>query len=138
MIQRADFIAAAKSMVDTPFLHCGRIVSVGLDCVGVLLASMAMCGLRKQEPPAYGKFPGSVLHGIDEYFARVASEQRQAGDVVAIMWKGEPRHLAIITDVCAGGDDVIVHAMARIGRVAMHHLRMPFQAHSHWCLREFA
>ncbi len=137
MTNRSQFLEAVSATIGTPFAHRGRLVGIGLDCAGVILASLAACGLPKQEPAPYGPFPGGVLHSLANHFVPVDGGLRRPGDVVAIMWGEEPRHLAVITEVCAAGDDVITHALARIGRVASHHLRMPFQAHSHWCLREF-
>lgn len=137
MTSRSQFLAAVMATMGTPFAHRGRLVGVGLDCAGMILASLADCGLAKAEPRPYGPYPGSVLADLADHFVRVDEGLRRAGDVVAILWDQEPRHLAVIKEVCSDGADVIVHALARVGCVASHHLRSPFVAHSHWCLREF-
>lgn len=134
MIQRTAFAAAAQQLVGTPFRHRGRVPGGALDCVGVVVAAAAACGLVLQEPPPYGTMPPSIVGGMAAAFVEIPAAERGVGDVIAILWLGEPRHLAVIV----GGDarrEVIVHAKANIGRVAEHRIPRGWRVHSAWRLR---
>lgn len=135
MIAQARFVGAVKFTVGTPYKHRGRIAGVGLDCVGVPMCALAMCGVILPEPPPYGMFPGSIIHGLTGHCIEVPMCDRTEGDLLAILWKNEPRHAAVI--VSREGDaDMIVHALARIGKVAMHQMHRGYRVHSCWRFRE--
>ena len=129
------FVDAVKATVGTPYKHRGRIAGAALDCVGVPIAAMALCGVALPEPPPYGTVPGGLLDGLRQVCDEVPLEDRADGDLLAIMWAGEPRHCAVIVGN-DHGREVIVHALARIGKVAMQTLPRSLRVHSCWRLKE--
>lgn len=136
MIAQGRFVEAVRFTVGTPYKHRGRIAGVGLDCVGVPMCALAMCGLTLPEPPPYGTFPGSIIHGLIQHCDEVPLCDRTEGDLLAIMWKDEPRHAVVIVDRGDDGIDMIVHALARLGKVAMHPMSRSYRVHSCWRFRE--
>lgn len=134
-VAQADFVDAVRSLVGTRYMHRGRIAGEALDCVGVPIAAMAMCGVALPEPAPYGSMPPSVVEQLRAVADEVPIDDRVDGDLLAIMWAGEPRHLAVLVG-CRNGRDIIVHAKANIGRVAMQGLPRGFRVHSCWRLRE--
>ena len=134
-VAQSDFVDAVKALVGTRYQHRGRIGGEALDCVGVPIAAMALCGVVLPEPQPYGTVPPSVVDGLRAVADEVPIEDRVDGDILAIMWAGEPRHLAVLVGT-RNGRDVVVHAKANIGRVAMQTLPVNFRVHSCWRLRE--
>lgn len=125
---RAQFIAAARALVGTPYQHRGRLPGIALDCVGVVVLAAAACGVTIPEPAPYGTVPTGLLAGLARSCDPV--EIAQPGDVLAILWAGEPRHLGILV-----GGDRMVHARARCGMVSEETLRRGYRVHSAWRVR---
>lgn len=134
IVPRDQFVEAVRSLVGTPYQHRGRIAGQALDCVGVPIAAMALCGVVLPEPPPYGTVPGGLLEQLAPLADQVVYSERAPGDLLAIWWAGEPRHLAVVVDRLPGRD-IIVHAKANLGRVAAQSLPAGFRVHSVWRLR---
>lgn len=137
MTRCAEFIAAALATCGTPFVHRGRTPGVALDCAGVVKSSLAAIGVGSGDE-LYGTSAADVTPHLAATFDQVPLEQRGAGDVVAIWWAGAPRHLAILVGRNSGGVDLVVHALARVGHVAVEPLTRAYRVHSCWRLREAA
>lgn len=131
---RARFLAEVRKTLGTPYQHRGRIAGVALDCVGVPIVAMAAVGIVVPEPPPYGTMPPSMVEQLLPFFDRV--ETAEPGDLAAILWHGEPRHCAIVSGHTENGVPIIIHALARIGRVAEHTISRAYRVHSFWRLKE--
>lgn len=110
-------VAAARTLLGTPFHHQGRVPGVGVDCAGVLIVVARMCGLK---PPTfdvtgYPRVPdGVTLQRLcEEHLDR--ADDMQPGDVALIRWRAAdapPQHLGIVGDHPHGGLSLI-HADSR-------------------------
>lgn len=130
------FAAEARKLAGTPYRHRGRLAGVALDCVGVLIVAMRACGIEVAEPEPYGTMPPSIVDRLGSHFVRV--DEAQVGDVLAIMWGDQPRHCAVVSRFTIDGAPIVVHALARVGKVAEHTLSPGYRVHSIWRLKEAA
>lgn len=110
-------IAAARSLIGTPFHHQGRVPGVGLDCAGVLIVTAWLTGKKPRtfDVTGYPATPdGVTLQKLcDEHLDRV--DDLQPGDVALIRWQrpdAPPQHLGIVGDHAHGGLSLI-HADSR-------------------------
>lgn len=112
---RADVVAAARSLIGTPFHHQGRVPGVGIDCAGVLIVVARLLGIK---PPdfdvnGYARTPdGLALRALcEEHMERVT--ELEPGDVALIRWKSDerPHHLGIVGDHPNGLS--LIHAESR-------------------------
>lgn len=124
-MQRAQIVAAARELLGTPYRHQGRLVSVALDCAGVLVVvarrfAMVAPGF---DITGYGRTPDGTLRGICErYMTPIAQADMQPGDVVLVRWGAEPQHLGIVGDWRHGGLSIIHAENYRHNRVIEHRL----------------
>jgi cell wall-associated NlpC family hydrolase len=117
MVTRAEVVAAARSLLQTPFHHQGREPGVGIDCAGVLIAVAWLTDLKPRafDVTGYPRAPdGTMLQALcDENLERIRSAELQPADVVLIRWGfGKPQHLGIVGDHLHGGPSLI-HADSR-------------------------
>lgn len=93
---------AARAYLGVPFLHQGRNPAVGIDCVGLVAAAVRDCGLLHLLPHDFTEYPrnpgrGELERRLREAFGEPVSDM-QAGDVAAIAFHGQTRHVAIVGD----------------------------------------
>lgn len=125
--ERLTFIAAARERVGTPFRHRGRTAS-GLDCIGLLVASMRAAGRDPEDRRTYGRAPDRdrLREAVAAHFGDPVSEPRP-GDIVLMRWADRPQHVAIVGDYAHGGLSLI-HADNSFGAVTEHRLAAPWAA----------
>ena len=117
MISQADFVAKAREALETPWIHQGRVVPHGLDCVGLLLWTLRQLDINHYEPPAYSRrakwdqFVGYFRNHLQE----VSLTDLRVGDVVIFRQGIYPCHCGIITKL--GEDPHFIHAYLPRGRV---------------------
>lgn len=110
MTTPAEITAAALSMVGTPFHAQGRAPGVGLDCIGVVACVARALGIPHTDRKAYSLRPtGELAPALAAQFDTVEGEP-QEGDVLLMIFAGEPHHVAILVD---GGRIVHAYAAAR-------------------------
>jgi cell wall-associated NlpC family hydrolase len=112
MTTRADVVAAARSLIDTPFHHQQRVPGVGMDCAGVIIWIGWELGLlpRSFDVTGYSRQPDGVTlkAHCDDRLTPIQAEAIQRGDAVLIRWRaGEPQHLGIVADHLRGGLSMI-------------------------------
>lgn len=121
--ESAAFVAAARGLVDTPFLHRGRSPR-GADCIGLVKLAL---NRDTADERLYGREPepeGLKLRAtLREHFGDPVP--LSAGCVVLMRWHGLPNHVAIVGDYLHGGLSLI-HAYARVGRVVETRLAAPW------------
>lgn len=118
-ILREDIVKAARSFIGVRYLHQGRNVKTGVDCVGLLVLLGEKLGIEDiHDLPNYRRVPpASVLY---DYLKRNLREievgKLKVGDFVLMRFAGglKPRHTAIITnldtELIAGIQPSMVHA----------------------------
>lgn len=121
-----DIIDTALGMLDTPFVHQGRVPGVGLDCAGLVICVAARLGIEHFDVPAYGRTPhhGLLEQTLDEQpgLVRIGRDDIQPGDILLMRFAREPQHVAIYT-----GDGVI-HSWSQPGKVCAHGLDATWRA----------
>ena len=93
-----ELAEAARAMIGTPFRLHGRDPATGVDCVGLLAASMARCGRTVTFPTGY-RLRTRAFDGL-EAVARAAGlenaeDQIVAGDVLVVQPGPLQMHLVI-------------------------------------------
>lgn len=127
MIDREAFVAEARSYLRTPFRHTGR-TRRGLDCVGLLVVSLAAVGREVEDRLDYGRTPiGDGLRNVlVEHFGDPIGDIPQAGDVALMRWHQDGQvdlfnHVGILTDYPFGGL-ALLHALFSNREVVEHRL----------------
>lgn len=108
---REAFVAAARSLVGTPYHAHGRLPGVGVDCIGVPIVSCWLSGIKPRtfDVQGYSMQPdGTLLARCDEHMTRIPREQMQAGDVVVARWGVDPHHFGVVAE--NKGRRTIIHA----------------------------
>jgi len=111
---------AALALMGSPFRLHGRDPATGLDCVGLVFASLAAIGRRPVAPRGYGLRNLSIDQWLD--LAERSGLERAPGpvgaDEVLLVALGYGQHHLMITT----GRDEVVHAHAGLRRVVSHRL----------------
>lgn len=123
--ERQAFIAEARTYVAEAvrFRHRGRSRH-GVDCAGLLLASMAAIGRPIADLEAYGREPlGGGLRAmlVANLGEAIPKAEMQPGDVALMRFRGEPSHVGLLGDYLYGGLSLI-HTFAQIRKVVEHRL----------------
>lgn len=123
---------AAAHFVGIPFLLHGRDPRIGLDCVGLVYASLVRLGKYPQPPEGYRLrntdpsiwYDFAAKSGLHPAFGPV-----QIGDVILVDTGPGQQHLVI-----AGRAGTGVHAHAGLRRVVCQPLVFPEFPRAHWRL----
>ena len=111
-----DILAAARSLIGTPFRHQGRGPD-GCDCAGLLVLLARALGIPHEDVDGYSRRPSSGLleSALESQpgLVRVTGAP-QAGDFLLMRFTNAPQHLA----VCGG--DTLIHAWENAGKVCEH------------------
>jgi cell wall-associated NlpC family hydrolase len=114
-------LAAARSCLDTPFKHQGRIAGVGLDCAGLAVHVLNSLSLPLIDIKGYGRIPneGALKRIMDMQpsLESIHVEESAPGDFLLIRVSREPSHIAI-----QSSDDGIIHAYEQVGRTCEHRM----------------
>ena len=106
-MKRADIVACARTYVDTPFVHQGRMKGKGIDCVGLVICVAAELGLQdklgkvasiEDLPQQYSHMPqGNLTHDtMGQHLHRKGMDAMKPGDVVTCRFRGATSHAAIL------------------------------------------
>lgn len=115
-----EIIAAARSMLKTPFKHQARVPGRGLDCAGLLVCTCWAVGLPVEDVQGYGRNPwsGQLEQAIrrQPFLREVPKTDLRPSDVLLMRFSKAPQHVAIVTDLG------IIHAYEHSGAVVEHRL----------------
>ena len=125
---------AAEALVGTPFRLHGRDPATGLDCVGLVEASLARIGIAASAPQGYAMrnlslaafLPALVEAGFAECAAGVPVKP---GDIVLVAPSPGQFHVLVAGTACA-----FVHAHAGLGRVVTSPVTIADPKRGHWRL----
>lgn len=123
----AAIIAAARSEIDTPFRHQGRIPGKALDCAGLVVRVAFLIDAPYLDYSGYARHPsdGLLESALDSQpgLDRVALADMQQGDVLLMQFAADPQHLAIYAGFSeAAQSETIIHAEIRARKVCEHRL----------------
>lgn len=118
MITRAQIIAEARTMLNTPWLRGGRNPTTGLDCGGLIVAVSNRIGYAVRDKQNYSiDADGRLYEYLLESFEEV--QDPQPGDILLFRLepdRGAPaRHCAILTT-----DTRIIHTSTKLKCVVEH------------------
>ena len=123
---------AAGRLAGTKFRLHGRDPATGLDCVGLLAATLAACGKPARLPSGY-RLRAHRLCGLEEIAAgcgfEPATGQLRTGDVALVRTSPCQFHLVIALE--NGG---FVHSDAGLRRVVRCPGPLPWPVFGHWRL----
>jgi cell wall-associated NlpC family hydrolase len=132
MSDAAGLADAAEAFMGVRFRLHGRDPATGLDCVGLVAASLRAIGLTAQEPRGYRLRNASIAGWLDTVsqsgLVPVHGPVRR-GDVLLIS-PGPAQHHLII----AQGRGWVIHAHSGLGRVVSEPVTAPLKAVAHWRL----
>lgn len=98
-VERSAFVAEARTWLDTPYRHQGRLKGVGVDCIGLVIGACRELGLFDLDVGAYPARPDGTLRArIAEHSNAISYAEAQPGDVLLFHWAGVPTHVGIVTD----------------------------------------
>ncbi|MDG1286754.1 MAG: hypothetical protein P8P30_04220 [Rickettsiales bacterium] len=119
-------IEAARGWIDTPFHHQGRVKTVGVDCLGLLIGVASELDLRDIEGRfladfddlAYGHMPDEkkLYAGLRE--ALISTEILKPASIALFRIDGTARHLGILGK--KNGVFTLIHAYAPARKVIEH------------------
>lgn len=135
-IAGADVVRRARVYLGTPFLHQGRILGRGVDCVGLVLSvaedlalvDVAGRPFKRDDYTNYGRQPlERFVH--DECLARLEKIERplelRDGDIVSMRVPHLPTHTAFIA--LRSGVEYTIHAYEGSNGVVEHILSLPWR-----------
>jgi len=108
-------VAIARTWIDTPFHHQGRVKNVGVDCAGLIIKVGHELGLLDFDVSNYGREPAKEMmqHYLNKYFERIT--KLEDGCILLMKFVTEPQHLAIYTK-----DNTIIHAYQSVKKCVEH------------------
>lgn len=116
-------VARARSLIGCPYRTHGRNPRHGLDCLGLVLWCFGLDGQNDGFRDSKDVSSESLVRTIRASFYGVP--EPKTGDLI-VMRRGRRWHFAIVDD------DTIIHADARLKRVARRRGEMPWPLHSVW------
>jgi cell wall-associated NlpC family hydrolase len=132
--RRLEFAAAAEGFVGAPFRFRGRDPKTGLDCVGLVAATLSRLGMPVPQIAPYAMrqrhFDAQLASAFAAGFGEVGGAI-EPGDLLLLTPGPAQVHLAIV-----GQSTGLVHAHAGLGRVVLTPPPCPAPIARHWRLRE--
>lgn len=103
----ADLIRIARTWVGAPWVHQGR-APAGCDCIGLGAGVLAEAGIDVDYARDYKHRPRNdeLLRRMREFGIFDEVREPAPGDILVFTIKGEPQHIAILTE-----RETIVHAL---------------------------
>jgi cell wall-associated NlpC family hydrolase len=131
----AALARAAEALIGTPFRCHGRDPASGLDCIGLVFASLAAIGRMPVAPAGYAMRNQSIDHWLGCAPASglaAVKGQIARGDVLLMQPSAVQHHLMI-----AASADSVIHAHAGLRRVVCQPLANQPAITAHWRLAPF-
>jgi cell wall-associated NlpC family hydrolase len=126
------FARAAERLIGTPFRLHGRDPASGLDCIGLVAASLAAMGRTPMPPQGYSLRNLSIQRWLGHAMRsglEPADGPVQRGDVLLVQPSAVQHHLLIASDPAH-----VVHAHAGLRRVVRQPLAHCAIISAHWRL----
>ena len=115
MTSQEKLAQAAASFIGAPFRLHGRDPQTGLDCMGLLIASLEAIGIRSDRPTGYALRNSSIdawRAYAERWSLKETTDDVRAGDVLLISPGPRQHHLQI-----AENRSTVIHAHAGLRRV---------------------
>jgi cell wall-associated NlpC family hydrolase len=123
MRTREDIIRLARTCINTPWRHQGRLPGLGLDCIGLVnyvAHELELPGGERINDTNYGHYPDQsrVQLELAEHGDRITWPEAQPGDVILVADPvgNHSVHVGILA-MDAAGQLTLIHATARNRKV---------------------
>jgi NlpC/P60 family putative phage cell wall peptidase len=105
-VERSRVVAEAKTWLDTPYRHQGRLKGVGVDCIGLVIGVCHALDLTDYDITGYDKRPdGSLRKTMETQLKTIPLHTAQPGDVLLFQFGTVPVHVGIMLD-----ENTLIHA----------------------------
>jgi len=115
---RQQIINEARTWLETPFHHQGRVKGVGVDCIGVVGLVGVYFGFLKEAdiPNNYAHSPNASMmqKQLEKHLQKIRIEEAGIGDILHFCFDREPQHVGFLTDVG------LLHAYAQVRKCVEH------------------
>ena len=130
MIDPSSIIAEARRWIGTPYHHQGRLLGVGVDCVGLVVGVGLALGLPVFDRTDYARVEEGGLEAVFDEQLDLA-DGLQPGRVMLIKLPGQrwPRHCGIVSDIG------MIHVWEVPGRCVEHRISASWVARVVRCYR---
>jgi cell wall-associated NlpC family hydrolase len=115
----SEIIAIAKTYVDTPYLHQGRVKGAGIDCCGLIICVAKELGLSDYDIDGYSPY-GDGVDFLAEFNQQCPSRdlsEIELGDILIFRVSGNP-HCGILSEL--KGQQTVIHTYSTIGYCVEH------------------
>jgi cell wall-associated NlpC family hydrolase len=116
---KTQLVNIARSYLNTPYQHQGRLKNVGVDCAGFCMLSIEELGYEYYDVKAYDRTPNALmfLKNVEKNLSIKDIKNAEIGDFLIFSFIKEPQHIAIITDL---NPVRIIHALEKNKKVVEH------------------
>jgi len=87
----------ARKWLGTPFHHQGRLLGVGVDCLGLMVSVINELGGHIKDRPAYSRYPtgGYLIAGMREQLTEIDIADATTGDFFVSAERKHANHVMI-------------------------------------------
>lgn len=119
MASADDIVRQARTWLNTPYHHQGRLKGVGVDCAGLIIGVAHELQLSDFDIGGYTARPDgdSLRQACQAQMQCLAIEALQPGDVLLFQFDAHPGHLGFLS-----APDTLLHAYLPRRRVVEHAL----------------
>lgn len=119
MASAEDVVRQARTWLNTPYHHQGRLKGVGVDCAGLIIGVAHELQLSAFDIGGYTARPDgdSLRQACQAQMQPLAIAALQPGDVLLFQFDAHPGHLGFFS-----GPDTLLHAYLPRRRVVEHAL----------------
>lgn len=110
-------IETARTFLETPYHHQGRVKGVGVDCLGLIVGVCEALGLPYRDIRGYSRY-ATGLNLLERFSEQCEPSERGEGKILIFRIRALPCHCAI--EASLSGYPSIIHAYQSIGRVDEH------------------
>lgn len=115
---RTQIIQTAKSYVNTPYCHQGRVKNAGIDCCGLIICVARELGLSDYDVTGYTRYADGV-DLLKEFTSQCEeTEDPLPGDILIFKIKRSPQHCGVISKL--DGYISLIHAYSSVGKCCEH------------------
>jgi cell wall-associated NlpC family hydrolase len=121
MTTRNEFILAAREWVGTPFLHRGRVLGRGVDCIGVPVMAGTTLGMIEADsiPVSYSKDPDGIemMQWLRTHMKQIHDKSDlKPADILVFRFARYPQHVGVYTG------RTVIHSYQSLGKCIEHSL----------------
>jgi len=130
-LRRPDVVEYARTLLNTPFVHQGRLEGVGIDCIGALVCIAKHFDIPHKDHKSYSRKPNGTLikRLVNAGLIERPNLVLEPCSVLVFEIRREPYHVGIMTSAVT-----MLHTHSGVGCVVEHRLDHKWlkRLHSVW------